>query len=312
MAERHSPAVFNRVVKEIFLLCPVFFIETALVRYFVDINSLVPVDAIIIPSLCALTMLSCVSVENAPLEFSLRKNPLIFNASAFAVFFFLNLKMEALVLSWGWPLFAALWFIFAILALGSSFCVFVKPSSLYKKLRAHPYETGFGILAGLSQALYEFINGNLWPYLASPTTLAVRGVLFLSGLPTESARPTEIVHPIFGARIGRGCSGFEGVFFFIFVFCILAMLDWKKFSLRRLSALFASGILLMVALNILRIALFFALGIWLSIKLGKSKAAEWFIWTFHSHAGWLLYFVGIGLFLMIFFILPSDRKRKAS
>lgn len=245
-----------------------------------------------------------------PLEISLQKKTLIFNVLLFSAFFILNLNITPAISSLSWPFFIVLWLAAALLTLGSSFFVLVKPSSLYAKLKAYPVETALGILAGLSQFLYEFVKQNFWQYLASPTTAVVRVLLRLGGIQTESPHPQAIVHPLFSAWIGPGCDGFEGIFFFLFVFCILMMLDWKKHSPRRLFALFGGGILLMIALNVLRITLFFAAALWLTLRLGNTEAQEWFVWAFHSHVGWILYVIGIVLFVLGFLILPANRSRK--
>ena len=86
----------------------------------------------------------------------------------------------------------------------SSPLVAISPS-LYAKLKAYPVETGLAIAAGFSQIFYELINSKFWSYLIAPTTLAVRGVLYLFGIHTEST-PPQIIHPLFSVRIGPPCS----------------------------------------------------------------------------------------------------------
>lgn len=306
---RHSESIFKKVLKEIFLLCTVFFIEVSLVRHFVNMDSSVPIEPIVVPALCALAALSYVTAGKMPLEFSFQKKTLVLNLLFYVPFFIFNIKMEPLVLSLGWPVFAGLWFGFAVLALGSSFFVFVKPSSIYRKLKSYPVETAFGILAGLAQVLYELINQRFWRwYLSIPTIGAVRGLLRLFGVHTESTNPREIAHPLFTVHVGTPCSGLEGVAFFVFVFSVLAILDWKKHSPRKLFALFTGGTLFMLVLNLLRITVFFLIALWITIQFGKSEGSQWFVWAFHAHIGWIFYLIGIGIFLVSFFILPSKKR----
>ena len=151
---RHSGSVLSRVFREIFFLCTVFVAEVYLLRHFITIDSSIPVNNAVIPSLCALVMLSYLSAETAPLEISVQKKTFLLNALLFPAFFILNLNITPVISSLGWPAFIVLWLAAAVLTLGSSFFVLVKPSSLYAKLKAYPVETGLGILAGLSQFLY--------------------------------------------------------------------------------------------------------------------------------------------------------------
>ncbi len=124
----------------------------------------------------------------------------------------------------------------------------------------------------------------------------------------DSGIPKHLDHPLFHVTIAPVCSGVEGLYFFIFIFGIIGMLHWKNYSRKALLLLFFIGNGMMLTLNILRITLFFRLAVWLTEKWGSgSKSGELFKWAFHAHIGWILYFLGLGLF---FWIMPRFRKIK--
>ena len=96
--------------------------------------------------------------------------------------------------------------------------------------------------------------------------------------------------------IGRGCSGLDGIFIFLFLFGVAYLLVPRRFSKSHWAALALCGCLFMFSVNAVRLVAFFLL----SISFLEWK--ETMVWTayapavLHTFAGWALDAAGLALF----------------
>ncbi len=139
----------------------------------------------------------------------------------------------------------------------------------------------------------------LWQPIVAITGPAVCFILSGIGMGVKCTigKHFGINHPQFSALISEPCSGMEGIFFFLFTFSILLMFEKGTPRPFRMLKYYLLGVLMMFLLNIFRISLFFAAAT-LAVKYwGRALAHKYFIGAFHNHVGWILYFIGIGLFM---------------
>lgn len=100
--------------------------------------------------------------------------------------------------------------------------------------------------------------------------------------------------------MGPPCSGVDCLIIFAIAFCVFSILNRMQLNPMRCLFVFLSGALFSFALNQLRM---------LAIYLGSASIGAYFesaavanqvmIQLFHTHAGWLLYFTGLGTFFWI-------------
>ena len=77
---------------------------------------------------------------------------------------------------------------------------------------------------------------------------------------------------------------------------MLLLFDWKRLSPLVLIA-YPLAVGYAFVLNIIRISLFFILGHLISERMDSERAGKLVLWLFHSNVGWILYLIGIGIFL---------------
>lgn len=153
-------------------------------------------------------------------------------------------------------------------------------------------------------AVYPTLLWKAWLWVGPWTGKAVYAVLKLAGAGVTSIDTTHhmrIHHPKLTALIGPGCSGYEGVFFFLFAFSLFLVLEKSKISSIKCAVTLCLGVAFLFALNVLRIAGFF----WMAVR-GGAEGAGFLAWAFHENLGWFLYFFGIYLF---FTVLLRHRSR---
>ena len=200
------------------------------------------------------------------------------------------------------------WYFSAFLAVGTSLLVWVDRREAARRLRGARREAVFLLLASSAFALYESLQQHLWAGLSGATIPPVQLLLGWIGVPVQvSAGDFMISHPRFQLRIAAACSGLEGMAFFVYAFSLAQMLGLAGLAGgARIAAGYLAGVGWMFALNILRVALLFRIALWAGNRWGAAGESKLVTWGFHSHAGWILYLVGIGLFIGIF-----SRRRSA-
>lgn len=85
----------------------------------------------------------------------------------------------------------------------------------------------------------------------------------------------------FRVGISKVCSGIDSLLFFISLFVILIVLNWKDIDKKRMALLFIPGLIGTFLLNIIRVFLLIVI----AVKISPEFAVD----TFHTNAGWILF-----------------------
>lgn len=175
---------------------------------------------------------------------------------------------------------------------------------------------GMVALAGGSAALcYYLLMGHYashvvldWTAEATSRAIALVGIDAVVAENMDFPLAYNMITPHFRIILAPFCGGLEGIFLFIFMLSVVAILDWEKFSRHRLSLIYAAGVLVMFTVNILRITALFSLGYlayhpqtqsWASGLRGAP------VTLFHSYVGW-----GLDLLVFCVFLLILYPKRR--
>ena len=84
----------------------------------------------------------------------------------------------------------------------------------------------------------------------------------------------------FRVGISKVCSGIDSLLFFISLFAILVVLNWKEMDKKRMALLFVPGVVGTFVLNIIRVFLIILIGL---------KYPNFAVDLFHTNAGWILF-----------------------
>jgi exosortase/archaeosortase family protein len=193
------------------------------------------------------------------------------------------------------------WFLTGVLCIASSALILLPGSYFFK----HPKRYLFfpAILISLSKLIGIHLFAPLWEPTGRFTGMLCFKFLslFIPGLTTRvrevgAAAYTHISHPVYTIAVGNGCSGLEGVFFFIGIWCFVFLFDEELFSKVFWAVSFFAGLLFMYTLNIIRISLFYGVT-FLVMKIGgQSTGMGTHLIVFHDAIGWCLYAVGLYYF----------------
>ena len=297
-------------LRHLFLIFFIPVLELGLSRYLITLHfPFVSINIIVLPAFCALAAFFYAMKKNHPITLSFQKKTFALNLIAFAAFLVLSLNLQFFLIPLGAFWLSILWLTLGLLTLCSSLFIFISLRDFDKRLKIYEREALFGILAGSSFLFSNFIIDWFWPYLSRLTNLSVYALLRLSGFQMiPISDPFRIQHPHFSAYIGAPCSGLEGIFFFFAAFSFVLIFDWRLFSKRAIAGIYLAGVIYMFLLNVLRIAVFFIVAIWMTQKGDKSQAVQLFIWAFHSHIGWIFYLIGINIFFAFMFKFQSRKK----
>lgn len=179
-----------------------------------------------------------------------------------------------------WPLLVHTSIIASIvLAAGGAF----GPGNL--RLIAKTYRRELLISLGLAAIFFVFlyIVYGLWRVLAAIVLHSVRWLLNLVGLNAVILLPRTLLLNKFGIDIAQYCSGIESIALFTGLYALIGVLDWQRFNHRKYLYVFPAALILLFALNILRVFFLILAGYYINPQIAFS--------LFHTYAG------------MIFFIL---------
>ena len=113
-------------------------------------------------------------------------------------------------------------------------------------------------------------------------------------------------NPDFAISMVMGCSGLEGIFFFLFTYCLVKLFGLEKEnSLGKSFVVCCAGVTLMLVLNILRISFFFALSLFLERHYANNQGKAFCEWAFHANIGWFLYLAGLIVFFRTLTVIRS-------
>jgi exosortase/archaeosortase family protein len=165
--------------------------------------------------------------------------------------------------------------------------------------------------------IYRNFREPLWQLLAPMTSKLASGLLALLGTPVrlEGYEKQGRYHILLTSRhfavdLWGACSGLEGVALVLCMLSLIVLFDWKLFSrFKYLVDVYLYAIMLMLIVNVIRIAAFFLYGewhaqhgsAWLAIKLTNA--------VFHSQAGVWLYSATVILLTPVLYAM-AFRHRK--
>lgn len=173
------------------------------------------------------------------------------------------------------------------------------PRTLLACLNDHCAGMLVGLLALLGLLNYPALLKAAWPLLSRVTGEGVAWLLGCFGYDVEKAYTGYnfiLAHRDLRIYIGMGCSGLEGLFFFLLAFSAYLTFEQLKAPRKMISGALL-GVAGIFVLNLVRIALFFIVGVYLNRNWGVNVGTELLVWAFHENIGWVLYFIGISAFL---------------
>lgn len=202
----------------------------------------------------------------------------------------------------GWATFAAgslpywLWFVTGVVFVASSPFIFCSPAYFLNHPRRALLWPALGIC--LCKVVGVHVLHFLWEpagratglltfWLAKTavpqTTLALKVV--------GDSTYTQLVHPLYVLAIGSGCSGLEGIFFFIFGWLFVRLFKhqyrggtWLRFLI--------AGIAGMYLLNLARLFFLFNVALFSMSYFGQSVTVRLLLGLLHSSIGWVIYSAG--------------------
>ncbi|MFM8270009.1 MAG: hypothetical protein ACKN9V_07450, partial [Pseudomonadota bacterium] len=95
-------------------------------------------------------------------------------------------------------------------------------------------------------------------------------------------------------------------------FSIFAPLNWELLRARTWFLTCFSGVLFFIGLNAIRIVSLFSLGVVVGSWWGREAALKMIMGVFHTHMGYLLYALGLGLFFRTIVMIAEKKKAPAA
>lgn len=203
-----------------------------------------------------------------------------------------------------------IWIMGLVATILSAFLVFWNP----KQILANPnfWAIGPSCVMVFSLVLYMKYGSKLWQLAIHQMEWILREFLSFTGNEVVQVSVTKkelhLYHPLVKLRLGQGCGGFDGIFFFLSALSIFAPLNWRLFRAKTWLLIGFLGTIFFMVLNVLRILVLFSLGIAGSLILGQEKGISLMISIFHAHLGYLLYATGMALFFFTLIRLAEKNR----
>ena len=139
-------------------------------------------------------------------------------------------------------------------------------------------------------AFYGFLTlvYGLWQYLASAVLYSVKWLLDITGLVTIVVPPRSLLLTKFGINIAQYCSGIESIALFSGLYALIGTLDWHRFNPRKFLLAFPIALLILFALNILRVYVLILAGYYINPTIAFS--------LFHTYAGMVFFIIYSAIF----------------
>lgn len=264
-------------------------------RYLTDFDLFVPVPM-------ATTLVLLVLDRFRPVKLCWNWGMLAFNLSLVLGFVVFNLAFDR---------FAALSPFSTILVwttlISAIFITALSSRVKVKELLPNPNRWVFlpGLLIATASIYPTMLLTKFWPFFsgwAAQGSCALLGGFFsdVDCFVTAIHGPRMIIrHSALTIAVGQGCGGLEGFFLFAYLMLVLWLVVPQWFLNRQWIALFLLGAPLIYALNVARIALFFAFGVTSKAIIGSQLSVDIMLTLFHTHSGWIIFFTGIVAYLQI-------------
>ncbi|NBV50603.1 hypothetical protein EBR78_05215 [bacterium] len=207
------------------------------------------------------------------------------------------------------------WWSVLLLVVLSAFGLFVSLGEVFKN--PNRWAIIPCAIMAFSLVLNLKFGAELWTHLLSPLEEMVKHFLMWAGLDQILVMALKkkflwVQHPQLSILIGQGCSGLDGILFYISAFVIFSCLNWSRFSVQGWMLSFAYGILFFVLLNVLRIVFLFVAGIFCVRYVGAQRGLSWISGIFHVHAGYLFYGLGLAAYFQSLMTVMTWDKKEAS
>ena len=201
-----------------------------------------------------------------------------------------------------------LWWVLLALVITSAFLLFVDVKAL---LRNKALWSLFpSLLMVFSMVIFFKWGGNLFENSIFLWGNSLKAVFSFLGIETVKvysfSKLVQINHPQWAIHIGRGCSGFDGILFYLGAFGIFCPLFFKMFKASTWGLFLLLGVFLFGVLNFFRIVLLFCLGLFLMHFFAKEEAIKLTLTLFHAHLGYLLYALGAYSYFKLILSLSSS------
>ena len=249
-----------------------------------------------------------------PLEIGFKPKAMIVHALAVAAFLMSAVTFERTAGA-GLPLSATLGFVLtAVSVLFSAIAVNLRMGSVF----TNPNRWALLPMVLIAGApLYSSIAlQHLWPFFsnsaAGGTCLLLKSVLGNVECFSAQIPETRLIvrHALMGITIGKACGGLDGFFLSLYTFLLLWLVAPSWFSKRQWVLLVLLTLPITYLLNTFRIAGLFLSAILLESVLGPKASVDLMLALFHTHSGWILFFVGnISLIVIAHHLLnPAPRR----
>ncbi len=263
---------------------------------------------IYIPLAIGLSLIFLLGQRKSPVTIELQPKSLGLNLFCFLSCLAVCWQHAFLQSTAGHTLTIALFLTLALATFLSSFFVLLSPKEILAACRKESSRVLYFMAAILLLVAYPVVLETMWKTLALCTGYACYVVLNLVGISVQ--RPSvlnslKLWNPDFAAYLNMGCSGLEGIFFFLSAFVMVSAYEGKPFSARRTIAQAIGGCVLMFLLNVFRISVFFAGVVWMERNLPTWGAREAFEWAFHANIGWTLYLAGMWWYFTRWVLTPQ-------
>ena len=152
------------------------------------------------------------------------------------------------------------------------------------------YRRQLQLAAGIAVAFFAFLTlvYALWQPLASVVMYCVDALLRLTGLVTLVVPPNTLILDKFGITIAEYCSGIESIALFTGLYLIVGLLDWPRLNRRRYFIVFPFALLLLMALNVVRVYGLIVAGYFINPEIAFS--------LFHTYAGLVFFIIYSAIF----------------
>jgi exosortase/archaeosortase family protein len=262
-----------------------------------------------LPLSLGLCFLFLMAQKKNPLPIAVQPAPLVLNLSLLLSAFVVYWKSDALRAAMGPDTLTFLFMSLGLFALLTSFFVLLPWRGVIAKMREERARTLYALFAAQLLVAYPFVLERGWKPMAMWTGQSAYHLLNAVGIWVQKPlleNSLRLWNPNFSAYMNMGCSGLEGIFFFLSGFVLVSGYEGRALNVLRTIALCSAGCLMMFALNVFRISAFFAGAVLMEKHLADERGKAFFEWLFHANAGWVLYLLGMWWFFNRWVIRPTQ------
>lgn len=295
-------------LKNLLLVSFLPIVEVFFLQYITVPNYVMDLNYLIVQFVCFYILLAYLDKAN---NLNFQSNPKI----VFLNLSFLLTYTMVILIIYAYPYIGAIIYVRFFLMLSSVAIIFTSLISFLQLDFFLKHNLKFWTLAPLSFSVtaYPMLNSILWSHLSSSTCIIVsRGLALFGYSDVFLVGGYTLKSPYFSISIFPACSGLEGILIFVTVFSIFLIQSNLIFlKTKYIFFTYLIGIFYMYVLNILRIISYFLFGMSVAKTSGSVEGAKSAIKLFHSNVGWVLYFIGISLFIYIWVYFSKKLKNSS-